>query len=655
MAFEKLFQPIKIRGMELRNRVVMSAMGTGESKESEDGKSVTDKLIAYHVARAAGGCGMNTVEVTSVDKQSAPYGFLSIAEDKYIDGFRKLNDAVHQAGGKTCVQLWQGGLAVAGDPQAEILLPNDTPLTPEYTVPAITAERLLDIVEKYGTAARRAVLAGFDAVEFHCAHNYLPHSMLSGGLNYRTDEWGGSLENREKFPLACIRSIRENLPEDMPLFMRVDCHDDMLEGGLTVEEVIDFCKKAGEAGVDVINVSRGNIMGAANIYEVAPVEIPHCYNVEDAARIRKETGMITMPCGRINTPEMAEEILESDKADMVIMARAQLADPEFCNKAREGRLNEIRYCIGCDQGCYDGFVRAMEDPECKHITCARNPALLEEEAYRLRPAETPKKVFVAGGGIAGMEAAIDLKLTGNEPVLFEKSEKLGGLFTLAGVAPGKEDFRKACEKTALYVTEKGIETRLATELTAEMVEEERPDAVIIATGSDPMNLRIPGADSDIVMQSRDLLAGGEIKGKRAVVIGGGLVGFECAEYLASKGLEVNIIEMKDAILTELGTLRNIAAQFALAELPITVNTEMVCKEIKDGKVYADCKDGAKEFEADMVIMATGALKNDSPEIRETCDRLGIPYYVVGDAKKAPGLVISSVFDAYMAVLDLNKK
>lgn len=418
MPFEKLFSPIKIRDLELKNRVVMSAMGTHESAESEDGKGVTDKLIAYHVARAKGGCGLNTIEVTSIDAASAPRGFLSIAEDKYIPGLRNLNDAVHAAGGKTCVQLWQGGLAVASDQTVQVLVPNDMPVSAEYTIPGITEERLYSIIDAFQTAAKRAVEAGFDCLEFHCAHNYLPHSMLSGGLNHRTDGWGGSFENRKKFPLACIRAIRESMPEGMPLLMRIGCHDDMLKGGLTLEDVIAFCKDAKEAGVDILNISRGNIVTDATIYEVAPVDIPKGFNVEDAARIRKETGMLTMPCGRINTPEYAEQILQEDKADLIVMARAQLADPDFCNKAQEGRLNDIRYCIGCNQGCYDYFVASLYDPNVKHITCMRNPALLEEEAWALKQTHTPKKVMVIGGGIAGIEAALDLKKTGNEPVIF---------------------------------------------------------------------------------------------------------------------------------------------------------------------------------------------------------------------------------------------
>lgn len=177
--------------MKLKNRVVMSAIGTHESVESEGGKSVTDKLIAYLVARSKGGNGLN-----AVDKASAPFGFLSIAEDKYTNGLKKLNDVVHAAGGKTCIQLWQGGLAVVSDQKAEILVPNDMPLSAEYTVPGITSERLWDIVNKFGEAAKRSVEAGFDCLEFHCAHNYLPHSMISSGINHRSNEWSGSFENQ---------------------------------------------------------------------------------------------------------------------------------------------------------------------------------------------------------------------------------------------------------------------------------------------------------------------------------------------------------------------------------------------------------------------------------------------------------------------------
>ena len=255
--FEKLFSPITIKGMELKNRVILPAMGT---KFAGKASYVTPQLVNYHVARAKGGCGLNIVEVCSVHSPSAPRGFLSISEDAYIPGLKSLTDAIHAEGGKAGLQLWQGSLAVGMDQTAQILVASDMPVSPEMTIPGITKEQIAEIVQCFGKAAARAVKAGFDCVEFHCAHNYLPHSFLSGGINHRTDEYGGSFENRARFPLACICAIRANIPEDMPVLMRIDAHDDYLEGGLTIEEVIDFCKLAREAGVDVLDISRGNIL-----------------------------------------------------------------------------------------------------------------------------------------------------------------------------------------------------------------------------------------------------------------------------------------------------------------------------------------------------------------------------------------------------------
>ncbi len=651
--FDKLFEPIKIRDMELRNRVVMSAMGTTSSSNTEDGKMVTDNLVTYHAARARGGCGMNTVEVTSVDMASSPACYLSIADDKYVPGFKKLTDAVHAEGGKACLQLWQGGMAVSSDPSAEILSASPLPISPEVTIPEVTTERLNSIIKAYGDAAKRAVDAGFDAVEFHCGHNYLPHCMLSGGFNHRTDEWGGSFENRKKFPLACIRSIRANIPEGMPVFMRIDCHDDMLEGGLTVEEVIDFCKDAGKAGVDVLNITRGNISTAASIYEVAPLDIQNGFNVEVASRIRKETGLLTMPCGRINKPELAEQILEEDKADMVIMSRAQLADPEFCNKAKAGRLNAITYCLGCDQGCFDRFFMVLADPSFKHISCTRNPAVLEEATMTLKKTDSPKKVLIAGGGIAGIEAAGRLVECGHTPVIYEAGDQLGGQFRLAGIAPRKDEFRYACEKAIENLKDENVEIHLNSPVDADVIAKEKPDAVILATGSTPIMLKVPGIENVETISAQELLGGKEVNAATAVVIGGGLVGIESAEYLASKGVKVTIVEMRDEILTEMGLLRKISTQMAMAQEPITVMTGTTCKALEKGKVIAENKDGKVEIEADVLIMAVGSRSKDVSDLEEACEKLGIPCYKVGDAK-ATGLAMSAIHGAYDAVMEINK-
>lgn len=645
MAFDKLFSPIKIRGLELKNRVVMSAMGTRMT--GPDSSEVNQKLIDYHVARARGGVAMNTTEVCSVDLASSPKGFLAISDDKYIPGLKKLCDAVHEAGGRMCVQLWQGSLAVGMDPTAEMLVVSDMPVSPEYTMPGISIERIKSVVEAYGKAAARAVEAGFDAVEFHCAHNYLPHSFLSGGINHRTDEYGGSFENRARFPLECIESIRRNIPEEMPLFMRVDCHDDFLENGLTTEDIIAFCRLAKEKGVDVLNISRGNILTAAVMYETPPVDLPNGFNVEKAARIRKETGMLTMPAGRINTPGYAEEILENDQADLVVMARAQLADPEFCNKAKAGKLSSIKYCIGCDQGCYDYFVDMTKE----HITCLRNPALGHEEEYKLVETESPKKVLIAGGGMAGLEAADVLAKRGHVPVIYEQDDHLGGQMLLAGVAPRKADTAMAAEMAARNAVDSGIEIHLNTKADAEAIKACRPDEVIIATGAEPLIPPIDGVGESYVTDAHTVLKNRTGLDGKIVVIGGGLVGLEAAEFLKTPDNQVTVVEMLEEVGKDLGEMRKIAVNMAVAEAKIQIMVKTKCLGIAGHKVKVEEDGVQKELEADAVVIAVGAKSRPTKELTEACEQMGIPYHIVGDAVKARR-ALNAIHEAFAVAREL---
>lgn len=645
MAFDKLFSPIKIRGLELKNRVVMSAMGTHMT--GMDSSEVNQKLIDYHAARAKGGVAMNTTEVCSVDAASSPKGFLAISEDKYISGLKKLCDAVHEAGGKMCVQLWQGSLAVGMDPTAEILVASDMPVSAEYTVPGISVERLKSIVEAYGKAAERAVKAGFDAVEFHCAHNYLPHSFLSAGINHRTDEYGGSFENRARFPLECIEAIRRNIPEDMPLFMRVDCHDDFLEDGLTVDDIIRFGRLAKEKGVDVLNISRGNILTVAVMYETPPIDLPNGFNVEDAARIRKETGMLVMPAGRVNTPEYAEKILEEDKADLVVMARAQLADPEFCNKAQAGKLSSIKYCVGCDQGCYDYFVDLTKE----HITCLRNPAVGHEAEYALKKTEQPKKVLIAGGGIAGLEAADILKKRGHIPVICEQDDHLGGQMLLAGVAPRKGDMAMAAVMAAKYAEESGVEIHLNTKVDESILREIHPDEVIVATGAAPLIPSFEGVDEEYVTDAHTVLKNKvKLDGKIAVV-GGGLVGLEVAEYLKTEHNQVTVIEMMDTVGKDLGEMRKIAVNMAITQAGIQTMVNTKCIRIANHKIYVEEDGNPEEMDVDAVVIAVGAKSRPTDEITSVCDDMKVPYHIVGDAVKARR-ALNAIHEAFHAARNI---
>lgn len=629
MYYNNLFSPIKIRGMEIRNRVEFPAMGT---KMLNGGKYVTDQLINYHVARARGGNGINFTEVCSVYEKASPKNFLAISDDEYIPGLKKLADAIHWAGAKAGVQLWLGGSAVmfSGDTDVKVVLPSEFKVGEDYVIPGASIEVIKECVDAFGKAAKRAVQAGYDTIEFHAGHNYTPHSFLSRAFNKRADEYGGSLENRSRFLIECIESIRNNIPEDMPLFMRIDAQDDYLEEGLTIEEVIEFCKLAKEAGVDVLDVSRGNFSSAAIKYEVPPVDLPRGFNVENAARIKKETGMITVAVGRINDPKQADEIIKSGKADMVVIGRAQLADPEFCNKAMNGKIEDIIRCVGCNQGCYDGFA----SPEVPFITCMRNPALGREAEFGLLKTDSPKKVLVIGGGVSGLEAAINLKDRGHNPIVCEASDSLGGQFVLAGAAPRKEEMKEAAISMGEMAKRKGIDIRLSTVVTPKVIEEINPDVVIVAVGSEPIKLNVPGADLENVTNSHDVLSGKVNVSGDVVIIGGGLVGLEVAEYISGKADNITVIEMLDQVAKDLGQLRKICVMENLFAESINTITNSKCIEIKENSVVIDNKGSIEELSCDSVVIAIGAKSREFNEISDYCDKNKITYYTIGDAVKA---------------------
>lgn len=642
--FNTLFSPIQIREMKLKNRVILPAMGTRMANEKSE---ITERLINYHAARAKGGCALNIVEVASVHTPSAPAHFVSISEDHYMEGHKKLTEAIHEAGGKAGIQLWQGSIAVGMDPKAKMFVVNDSSFG-QFTMPAITIEEMEEIVDCYGKAAKRAVESGYDTIEFHCAHNYLPHSFLSGGLNRRQDEYGGSLENRAKFPLACIRAIRKNMPEGMPLFMRIGAFDDCLPNGMTIEETIEFCKMAEKEGVDVLDVSRGNIVTEANVLEVPPIDIPNGFNVDNAAKIRKETGMLTVAVGRINTAKLGEEILADDKADMIVMGRAQLADPEFCNKAKAGKVEEIIHCCACNQGCFDGFCDVVNRP---FITCLRNPAIGYEKEYRLEQTDAKKTVWIAGSGMAGLEAGRVLKTRGHDVVIFESGSHAGGQFVTAGQAPGKGEMKEAALSMAELVHQMGVDIRLNSPLTSSMIETGAPDEVIIAIGASPIVLNLEGSSCKDIYAANDVLHGEKKVSGDTVVIGGGLVGLEAADYVASEGHKVTVVEMQDQAGKDLGALRRITVMQKMKDLQVDIHVDTKCLGINEEGVIV--MNPAKEFTipCENIIVAVGSRSNSTDALVKACEELRIPYHIVGDAKKARR-AINAVEEAFLVAKEI---
>lgn len=637
--FDKLFTPFELGSLTLRNRVIMPAMGTRMCDE----RAVTPKLIEYHRVRAKGGVGLNIVEVCAVHAPSSPNCFLSLAEDRFVEGHRALTDAIHAEGGRAGIQLWQGSIAVAMDPKAQILVPQAMSVH-GFEIPSITVEQIHEVIDCYGTAAARCVEAGYDCIEFHCAHNYLPHSFLSAGLNHREDEWGGSLENRAKFPLACIRAIRQNIPADMPLFIRIDAHDDCLENGMTIEDTIKFCRMAKEAGVDILDVSRGNIVTGANALEVPPVDIPCGFNIDNAARIRRETGMPTVGVGRINTPALAERVLDEDLVDLVVMGRAQLADPEFCNKAKAGNVEDIVYCVGCDQGCLDGFA---DMANFEHITCLRNPQLGHELDWKPAHTASPTRIAVCGGGMGGMMAAQTLARRGHQVTLFEASDELGGQFITAGMAPGKNEMAASARLTGAQTKRAGVEIRLNTPFDAKIAQAEGFHRVVIANGASPITLGLSG---DNVHVAHDVLEGEQVAGERVVVIGGGLVGLEVADALATAGKTVTVLEMGPAAGADLGSARKTCVFGKLGKLGVTILASTKFAGLTAEGVAVEDADGERSIACDDVVVAVGSRAVDNTQLTAELEAAGIPFCIIGDAQR-PRRALDAIREGFLAGLE----
>ena len=619
--FDALFSPMKIRGLELKNRVVLPGMNTKMVRNKHE---IGEDMIAYHVAKAKAGCALNIFEVAAVCPEPHAYMYMGLYTDKDVEELRKLTDAVHAVGGKMAIQLWHGGF------------------TPQYffdesnkleTPDTLSVERLQEIEKQFGAAAKRAADAGFDAVEFHGGHSYLPHEMLSPGTNHRTDEYGGNFENRCRFAWNCIKEIRANIPDSMALFMRCDAVDELMQENMTEQEIVDFINRSAELGVDVVDLSRGNSMSFATVYEVPPYLLKPGFNMDNIAKIKAQVSIPVMGVGRVNTPELADKLIAEGKVDLVGIGRGQITDPQWVKKAQEGHPELIRRCIGCDQGCYDAVI----DPRFKTITCTRNPlACLEYKG--LQKTESPKKVMIIGGGMGGMMAAEILKARGHEPAIYEASDHLGGQFLLAGVAPQKQEMTAAAEWEVKEVERMGIETHLNTPVTPELIAEVKPDEVIVAIGSDYVCPAIPGAET--AYHQYQVLTGEVKLSGNVCVVGCGSVGSEVAMLLAAQGCKVTVMEKK-GVGNDLTMLRKMFIKPQFKGFGITGMSGTAVLGIEDGKkvhfVVTDRKtkestQSSADFDA--VVICMGITARGSEDLQAKCAELGVPCHVIGDAKQA---------------------
>jgi len=608
---DHLFKPIKIRNMDLKNRIVMPSIGCF---------FIGEQLKDFYRERAKGGVGLIVIGPTAVDEDNPSY--INVYSDEFIPELKDLAESIKADGSKVGLQLWHPG-RYSSFPGDHVVSASDIP-APIFTRQkprALTISEIEKLEDEFADGALRTKKAGFDCVEFTAATGYLISQFLSSATNKRTDKYGGSLENRARFLLNIISKTRERVGEEYPILCRISGNE-FVEGGNTLDDQKSIAVMLEKAGVDALNVNVG--------WHESPIDqmsmmVPRGSFVYLAAGIKEVVNIPVIASHRINDPVLADNIIKEGKADMVAMARPLIADPELPKKAKEGRIDEIRTCIACNS-CFD---RVFEGSP---ITCLVNPAVGREREFRITRVNTPKKVVIVGGGPGGMEAARVAHLRGHNVSLYEKNGKLGGQVNLIAACPEMEEFANV---PRYYKTQlKDVDIAYGVDVTPNFLIDQRPDAVIVATGASPIIPNIQGVKNKNVCTAFDLLKGKEMNGKKAIVVGGGGVGCDVALFLRSKGKDVTIVEMLDKIGNDIGRTTRWIIKDKLKENNIETITKARVIAIKDDGVVAEQVGKTINIKGDTVVLAVGTASNKElyNALSGMKDRPG-EIYLIGDALK----------------------
>lgn len=645
MALRHLFSPISIGGVEVRNRIVMPPMRTGYG--TAEGR-VTERLLGYYEARAKGGVGLVIVEVTTVHpRRKYTPNSLGLFEDGQIPGWRELSRVVHSHGARIATELLDPG------PFGPSSLSGTVPVGPSPVATRNIKElprelsqgEIEAVVKDFVAAASRAREAGLDAVEIHACHAFaLVGSFLSPLLNKRSDIYGGSLEGRARLLLEILQGIKAEVGSDFPVIVRLS-GDERVPGGQGIHETQLLAAMLEEAGADALEISGGTIPDAFWAV-VAPSGTELGLNARFAEAVRGVVRVPVICVGRINDPRLADFLIRTGKADMVSMGRALIADPELPNKGASGRFEDIAPCVADNYGCLGTPLAA------KAMGCIVNPAVGREREFAITPAPRSKRVLVAGGGPAGLEAARVAALRGHRVTLVEKEERLGGQLNLACVPPFMQEMSKLTQYLVCQVTKVGATVQLGREVTARMVQEMKPDAVVVATGATPLIPDdIPGIGDEKVATAWDVLAGrAGLRARDVVILGGGSVGCETADFLAENGdnpfvgrTRVTIVEKtKDVALDMAGQARSLLME-RLRQKGVRILTSAQVKEIRGDSVVIAMGGVEESIQGvDLVVLAMGARRVE--ELSEEIEGWVPELYVIGDAKE-PRKVLDAIAEA----------
>ncbi len=657
MKYSKLFSPIKIGSITIKNRFAMAPMGPLGLADANGGWN--QRGIDYYVERAKGGTGLIITGVTFFDQVVEKQDPSTVPNPLYkpvnfVKTSREMTERIHAYGSKIFLQL-SGGFGRVTIPTNVGDIP---PIAPsaiphrwlDKTCRAITVDEIHAIVKQFGEAAFHAKRAGFDGVQIHAVHEgYLIDQFAISMFNQRTDEYGGSLENRLRFAKEIVEEIKKTCGDDFPVTLRFSVKsmikdwrvgalpgEDFEEKGRDTEEGLKAAKLLESYGYDALDTDVGT-------YDAWWWNHPPMYQKKglyrEYCKMVKEVVDIPVFCaGRMDNPDMALEAIENGECDVIDLGRPLLADPDYCNKLRCGKITQIRPCISCHEGCM-GRVASYS-----LLNCAVNPQAARERVNAYEPILKKKKVLIVGGGVAGCEAARVLAIRGHQPVVYEKGSRLGGNLIPGGAPDFKEDDIALADWYTNELNRLGVHVHLNTELKEEEIKAMDYDTVILATGSKPKVFSL-GDDSHTYTAEQVLLKQKDA-GKKTVVVGGGLVGCETALWLAQNGIHVTIVEALDKVMAVNGPLCAANKEMLEALLPfngVEIITGAKVTEFANGEVKVDTKEGSKTIMSDSVILSVGYKEENTLYNNLQFD---IPdLYLLGDAKKVSNIMYA-IWDAF---------